>query len=65
MPTLLSTATLVGPRARAIVWPHEKAAPYFYFAMALSVFVEILNLRVRSQEPSVKLHQPFVEKPQA
>ncbi len=36
---------------------------YIYFAMGFSVFVEMLNLRVRGQskEP-VKLHQPFVRK---
>jgi predicted tellurium resistance membrane protein TerC len=34
---------------------------YIYFAMAFSVFVEILNLRVRShQGEPVKLHQPYV-----
>lgn len=34
---------------------------YIYFAMGFSVFVEMLNLRVRAQsaEP-VKLHQPYV-----
>jgi len=31
---------------------------YIYFAMGFSVFVEMLNLRVRSGEP-VKLHQPY------
>lgn len=36
---------------------------YVYFAMAFSVFVEMLNLRVRSQaarEP-IELHQPYAE----
>lgn len=33
---------------------------YIYFAMAFSVFVEILNLRLRSkQAKTVKLHQPY------
>lgn len=33
---------------------------YIYFAMAFSVFVEILNLRLRStQAKSVKLHKPY------
>ncbi len=31
---------------------------YVYFAMAFSVGVELLNLRVRSVE-KVKLHQPY------
>ena len=32
---------------------------YIYFAMGFSVFVEMVNLRVRSGTP-VKLHQPYV-----
>lgn len=33
---------------------------YIYFAMAFSVFVELLNLRVRGGKP-VHLHQPYLE----
>ena len=33
---------------------------YIYFAMGFSVFVEMINLRVRRGSP-VKLHQPYVE----
>lgn len=33
---------------------------YIYFAMAFSVFVEIINLRVRKSVP-VKLHEPYVD----
>jgi predicted tellurium resistance membrane protein TerC len=33
---------------------------YIYFAMGFSVFVEMINLRVRKSTP-VKLHQPYVE----
>jgi predicted tellurium resistance membrane protein TerC len=32
---------------------------YIYFAMGFSVFVEMINLRVRRQGPPVKLHQPY------
>jgi predicted tellurium resistance membrane protein TerC len=32
---------------------------YIYFAMAFSVFVELINLRVRRQGAPVKLHQPY------
>jgi predicted tellurium resistance membrane protein TerC len=32
---------------------------YIYFAMAFSVFVELVNLRVRRQGAPVKLHQPY------
>jgi len=35
---------------------------YIYFAMAFSVLVEMLNLRMRSVNP-VKLHQPHLEGP--
>jgi predicted tellurium resistance membrane protein TerC len=33
---------------------------YIYFAMGFSVFVEMINLRMRKGTP-VKLHQPYVE----
>jgi predicted tellurium resistance membrane protein TerC len=32
---------------------------YIYFAMGFSVFVEMINLRVRRQGEPVKLHQPY------
>lgn len=32
---------------------------YIYFAMGFSVFVELLNLRIRRGEP-VRLHEPYV-----
>jgi predicted tellurium resistance membrane protein TerC len=34
---------------------------YIYFAMAFSVFVEMLNLRVRRSEP-VHLHEAYATK---
>jgi len=34
---------------------------YIYFAMGFSVFVEMINLRVRRTAVPVKLHQPYVE----
>jgi predicted tellurium resistance membrane protein TerC len=34
---------------------------YIYFAMGFSVFVEMLNLRLRSRSEPVKLHEPFSE----
>jgi predicted tellurium resistance membrane protein TerC len=33
---------------------------YIYFAMGFSVFVEMINLRVRKSVAPVKLHQPYV-----
>jgi predicted tellurium resistance membrane protein TerC len=32
---------------------------YIYFAMGFSVFVELVNLRVRKGGPPVQLHQPY------
>ncbi len=34
---------------------------YIYFAMGFSVFVEMINIRVRKKVTPVKLHQPYVE----
>ncbi len=34
---------------------------YIYFAMAFSVFVEMINIRVRRKSEPVKLHQPYAE----
>ena len=34
---------------------------YIYFAMGFSVFVEMLNLRMRGSSQPVKLHQPYLE----
>jgi predicted tellurium resistance membrane protein TerC len=36
---------------------------YIYFAMAFSVMVEMLNLRLRRQGTPVKLHNPYDENP--
>lgn len=33
---------------------------YIYFAMGFSVFVEILNLRLRQKSAPVKLHEPYI-----
>ena len=33
---------------------------YIYFAMGFSIFVEMINLRVRKSAKPVKLHQPYV-----
>jgi predicted tellurium resistance membrane protein TerC len=36
---------------------------YIYFAMGFSVFVEMINLRVRKKSSPVKLHSPYVTEP--
>ena len=33
---------------------------YIYFAMGFSVFVEMINLRVRAKSAPVHLHEPYV-----
>jgi predicted tellurium resistance membrane protein TerC len=33
---------------------------YIYFAMGFSVFVEMINVKVRGSAAPVKLHQPYV-----
>ncbi|MGH2436108.1 MAG: TerC family protein [bacterium] len=37
---------------------------YIYFSMGFSVFVEILNLRIRRVSEPVPLHQPYAKEPQ-
>jgi predicted tellurium resistance membrane protein TerC len=34
---------------------------YIYFAMGFSVFVEMINIRVRKKTEPVKLHQRYIE----
>ena len=34
---------------------------YIYFAMGFSIFVEMINLRVRARTQPVQLHQPYTE----
>jgi predicted tellurium resistance membrane protein TerC len=34
---------------------------YIYFAMGFSIFVEMINLRVRAKSEPVQLHQPYTE----
>jgi predicted tellurium resistance membrane protein TerC len=34
---------------------------YIYFAMGFSIFVEMINLRVRAKTKPVHLHQPYTE----
>jgi predicted tellurium resistance membrane protein TerC len=38
---------------------------YIYFAMGFSVFVEMLNLRLRGKAAPVKLHEPYVQEAEA
>jgi predicted tellurium resistance membrane protein TerC len=57
----LSFLLMIGAMLIADGFGHHIPKGYVYFAMAFSVFVELLNLRVRAHQPPVKLHQPYTE----
>jgi len=40
---------------------HHVPKGYIYFAMAFSLFVEMLNIRARHREPPVHLRTPYAE----
>ena len=56
----LSFLLMIGVMLIAEGFDHHIPKGYVYFAMAFSVFVEVLNLRLRSKAVPVHLHQPFV-----
>ncbi len=56
----LSFLLLIGVTLVAEGFHQHISKGYIYFAMAFSVFVEMLNLRIRAaHEPPVKLHEPY------
>ena len=58
----LSFLLLIGVTLLAEAFDRHISKGYIYFAMAFSVFVEMLNLRLRkSRAAPVKLREPFVE----
>jgi len=58
----LSFLLLIGVALVAESFHHHIPKGYIYFAMAFSVFVEMLNLRLRKGLP-VKLHEPMKDTP--
>lgn len=56
----LSFLLLIGVTLIVEGFDHHIPKGYIYFAMAFSVFVEMLNLRLRKSKP-VKLHEPYLE----
>ena len=56
----LSFLLLIGVTLIIEGFDHHIPKGYIYFAMAFSVFVEMLNLRLRKSKP-VKLHEPYIE----
>ena len=57
----LSFLILIGVSLTAESFHQEIPKGYIYFAMAFSVMVEMLNLRMRKQGTPVHLHQAYVE----
>ncbi len=55
----LSFLILIGVLLMAEGFHQHISKGYVYFAMAFSVFVEMLNIRMRKKSKSVKLHQPY------
>ena len=59
----LSFLLLIGVMLVADGFGQHISKGYIYFAMAFSVFVEMLNLRIRGKEREpLHLHEPFIEK---
>ncbi|HXT70669.1 MAG TPA: TerC family protein [Vicinamibacterales bacterium] len=57
----LSFLMLIGMSLVADGFGQHISKGYIYFAMGFSVFVEMINIRVRKRVAPVKLHQPYVE----
>jgi predicted tellurium resistance membrane protein TerC len=55
----LSFLLLIGMALVAEGWEQHIPKGYIYFAMGFAVFVEVLNLRLRSTHP-VRLHEPHL-----
>jgi predicted tellurium resistance membrane protein TerC len=53
----LSFLLLIGVSLIAEGFEQHMPKGYIYFAMAFSVFVEMINMRVRDKATPVKLHQ--------
>ena len=59
----LSFLLLIGLSLVAEGFDHHIPKGYIYFAMGFSVFVEMINLRLRKVTRPVKLHEPYTEEP--
>jgi predicted tellurium resistance membrane protein TerC len=55
----LSFLLLIGVTLIAEGFDQHISKGYIYFAMAFSVFVEFLNLRLKAKSEPVQLHQPY------
>jgi predicted tellurium resistance membrane protein TerC len=61
----LSFLLLIGMTLIAEGFDQHISKGYIYFAMAFSIFVEILNLRLRRGSTPVRLHDPYHAAPPA
>jgi predicted tellurium resistance membrane protein TerC len=57
----LSFLLLIGFSLMAEGFEHHIPKGYIYFAMGFSIFVEMINLRIRARTAPVHLHQPYTE----
>jgi predicted tellurium resistance membrane protein TerC len=57
----LSFLLLIGMSLIGEGFEHHIPKGYIYFAMGFSIFVEMINLRVRSRSAPVQLHSPYTE----
>ena len=57
----LSFLLLIGVSLMAEGLDQRIPKGYIYFAMGFSVFVEMINLRVRARTSPIHLHQPYTE----
>ena len=57
----LSFLLLIGVSLMAEGFDQHIPKGYVYFAMGFSIFVEMINLRVRGKAAPVQLHQPYTE----
>ena len=57
----LSFLLLIGVTLVAEGFDQHIPKGYIYFAMAFSVFVEMINLRLRARAKPVHLHQPYTK----
>lgn len=60
----LSFLLLIGMSLLAEGLNQHISKGYIYFAMGFSVFVEILNLRLRAKSEPIKLHEEYVKVPE-
>jgi predicted tellurium resistance membrane protein TerC len=55
----LSFLILIGVLLVAESFDQHIKKGYIYFAMAFSLLVEMLNIRMRRKQQKVELHQPY------